>query len=126
MDQFYYQYHGTDVFSKDGKQLIIILMDIDYRRPTGTQYDNLFHFGTVYIGDQTKSIFTFGKLRKTEPYYDIQRGYDEITGKTQFQAAIALELPEEAAASPAGVAVTFSGMDNYVPYVYYLQPPEAE
>ena len=126
VDQFYYQYHGTDVFSKDGIQLIIILMDIDYRQPTGTQYNNLLNLGIVCIGDRTESIFTFGRLRKTEPYYDIQRGYDEITGKTQFQAAIALELPEEAAADPAGIAVTFSGMDNYVPYVYYLQPPEAE
>lgn len=126
VDQFYYHYHGKDVFSTDGKQLIIILMDIDYRRPTETQYGNLFNFGSVYIGDQTKSILTFGKLRKTEPYYDIQRPYDKITGKTQFQAAIVLELSEKEAADPASIAVTFSGMDNYVPYVYYLQPPEAE
>lgn len=123
VDRFHNQYNGTDYESGNGRQLVVILMDIDYRRPTGTTYGNLINFGTLYAEGDHERI-CFGRLIQSEPYYKIQRYYDELTGKSHFTAAIALSLTEAQAADPQGVALTFGGMDNYVPYVYFLQPPE--
>lgn len=124
VDQYYSSYDGTVYSSEDGTRIALIHLDVDFYRPETWYVYDLLKGYSVYSGRMPVDGYNFGQY-EYEPdssYLNyVYSSRNDLSGKAQFSAAIAIRLTEEQAANIGDVSVTFYSTDYTTPYVYRLQ-----
>ena len=122
----YYSYSdGTSYYVGDGQQIVLIEMAIDYYRPEAWDVGDLMKGRKIYIGRVPfDSISNFGEYRSDPDDPDVNDIFsagNELSGKAQITAALAIRLTDEQAAHLEDLSVVFYSTDYTTPYVYRLK-----
>ena len=120
----YYSYSDGRFTAEDGTNILLIHMDVDFYRPENWDVGDVLKNRRVYVGESTVDTTNFGRYNYDETDSDLHNVYsasDDLSGKAQFPAVIAIRLTDEQAANPEDIALTFTSMDYATPYVYRLQ-----